>query len=103
MTFLEYVCERLLGQPARPGGADGESYWVCPFHDDTNPSFHTLPRKPGMKDRFRCFACGMRGDEFDLLRELHPGEDYSRRRVRLEQWHRDYEAEVPAAAPVTVR
>jgi DNA primase len=58
MTFLEHVCERLMGRPVKPGGSEGESYWLCPFHGDNHPSFHTLPRKPEYMDRWRCFGCG---------------------------------------------
>ena len=35
MTFLEYLCERLLGPRAKPGGSYGDSYWCCPFHGGT--------------------------------------------------------------------
>ena len=93
MTFLEYVCERLMGPPANRG-AD-RSWWVCPFHADTNPSFCTLPHKPEHKDRWRCFGCGMRGDEADLMKELMPGEDWGQRQSRLLVWRQDYEREAP--------
>ena len=96
-TFLEYVAERLLGPPARRGGSAGESYWVCPFHNDTSPSFHTMPSKPGYKDRCLCFGCGWRGDEADLMRELMP-ENWDRRRARLMEWRQDYEREGVAAS-----
>ncbi|MSQ94325.1 MAG: hypothetical protein EXR98_07185 [Gemmataceae bacterium] len=96
-TFLQYVAERLMGPPAKPGGSYGESYWICVFHNDTNPSFHTMPHKPEFKDRWLCFGCGMRGDGPDLMKELMPGEDWSRRRARLLQWRQDYEREVKTA------
>ena len=95
-TFLQYVCERLLGSPERRGVA-GESYWCCPFHNDTHPSFHTLPSKPGYKERWCCFGCGMRGDEADLMREVMPGEGWDRRRARLVEWRQDYDRECEAA------
>jgi DNA primase len=38
--------------------------WLCPFHDDVNPS---LSLKGG---RFKCFACGARGDAFDMVCRL---------------------------------
>src|SRR4051812_46981640 len=101
MTFLQFVCQRLMGAPAKPGGSKGESYWLCPFHDDTHPSFHTLPHKPEYKDRWMCFACGMRGDEADLMKEVYPGEDWPRRRVRLDQWRQEWEAEQPQAHEAT--
>src|SRR5206468_1134554 len=80
MTFLQYVAERLLGPPAKRGGSAGESYWCCPFHNDTSPSFHTMPSKPEFKDRWQCFGCGMRGDEADLMAGMIRGENYQRRR-----------------------
>jgi hypothetical protein len=97
MTFLQYVAERLMGPPARRSATYGESYWCCPFHNDTHPSFHTLPSKPEFKDRWCCFGCGMRGDEADLMRELMSGEDWPRRRARLMEWRQDYERECEQA------
>jgi hypothetical protein len=97
MTFLEYVAERLLGPPARHTATHGDSYWCCPFHNDTNPSFHTMPSKPGFKDRWMCFSCGMRGDEADLMKGMMPGEDWNRRRARLMEWQQDYEREAAAS------
>jgi hypothetical protein len=70
MTFLQYCCERLLGPPTRPGSSEGESYWHCPFHADDNPSFHTLPHTSRYRDFWKCFSCGLHGDEYQLLRNL---------------------------------
>jgi hypothetical protein len=102
MTFLQYVAERLIGEPARHSATYGESYWCCPFHNDTHPSFHTMPHKSEYKDRWRCFGCGMGGDEADLMAGLIPGEDWNRRRARLLEWRQDYEREVEVgrATPV---
>src|SRR6516162_8477588 len=97
MTFLQYVCERLLGQPRRVGGSPGESYWTCPFCGRFAEAFHTFPSKPPHKDRWSCWKCGMRGDEFDLMRHCYPGEDYPRRRVRLDECREDYDREGKAA------
>jgi CHC2 zinc finger len=52
---------------------------AAPFHNDTAPSFCTLPHDPEYKDRCRCFGCGWRGDEADLVRALIPGELWPRR------------------------
>jgi hypothetical protein len=104
MTFLEYVCERLMGPAAKPGGSAGESYWVCPFHNDNDPSFHTLPHKPEYKDRWRCFGCGKGGDEADLVKEFYPAEGWPHRRARLDRWRREYERGAMAARqPQTAR
>jgi hypothetical protein len=96
-TFLQYVAERLLGPPDRRSTIYGESYWCCPFHNDTHPSFHTMSHKPEFKDRWVCFGCGMRGDEADLMAWLMPGEGWNRRRARLMEWRQDYERDGAAA------
>jgi len=89
-TFLEYVLERVLGPPAYRGPY--RSSWVCPFHDDHNPSFCTRPHKPEFKDRFNCFGCGAWGDEADFLKLYFPDEDYSARLERLRVLRQEYEA-----------
>jgi hypothetical protein len=93
MTFLEYVCERLLGKPRRVGGSPGESYWTCPYCGRYAEAFHTFPSKPGLKDRWKCWKCDMRGDEADLMAHFYAGEDWPRRRVRLEEWREDFDRE----------
>ena len=80
MTFLRYVCERLLGPPER---RRGEECWACP--QCGRHRFHVRPHKPEHKDRWSCWACGWWGDEADLLRHFYPREDYGARLDRLEQ------------------
>jgi hypothetical protein len=95
MTFLEYIAERLMGTPA--SRSSGRSTWPCPFHaPDNRPSFCTLPPKAGCKDRFRCFGCGARGDEHDLLKGFGI-RDYGDRLFQLNQFREDFERDVPAA------
>ncbi len=91
MTFLEYVCERLMGPPAHRS-AD-RSTWHCPRHEDSDPSFCTRPPHPKYKERFDCRGCGWWGDVYDFLREFYPGENYPRLRVRTAALRRDWEAE----------
>ena len=91
MTFLDYIAERLMGPPVSHSG--GRSYWLCPFHNDTRPSFCTL-HKEGCKDRFRCYACGAWGDEYDLLK-LFFDKEIDRRKDRLDKSQEDYDREVP--------
>lgn len=43
---------------------DRKGWALCPFHDDSRPS---LSFKNG---RFRCWACGARGDAVDLTKHL---------------------------------
>jgi DNA primase len=38
--------------------------FLCPFHDDHNPSCHAFP------DNFYCFACHMHGDHVTWLRHI---------------------------------
>jgi DNA primase len=47
----------------RPAGPTFKG--LCPFHDDTRPSFDVDPRR----QRFRCWACGKFGDVFDFVQE----------------------------------
>ncbi len=92
-TLLEYVCERMMGPPAFRSG--NRSFWSCPQHEDANPSFSTLPPAKGYKDRFRCFSCGFWGDEFDIIKEVHPGETFAQRKVRLAALKIDYKRDCP--------
>lgn len=92
-SFLEFVCQRLMGHPAFRSG--GSPYWSCPRHEDAHASFHIRPVKAGLKNRFSCWSCGWWGDVADLVKEFYPGEDWPRRRVRLERWRRDFESEQP--------
>lgn len=102
MTLLEYVCQKLLGPPAKAGGSAGETYWCCPFHGDDRPSFHTLPHKPQFKDRWKCFGCGQRGDLADLLRHFYPKETYTERLGRLEKLRGEFENERGADQKVAI-
>jgi hypothetical protein len=89
MSFLEYVCQKLMG-PAVRGGM-----WCCPYHPDKDPSFSVRPAKGDFPIKFACFGCGQWGDEFDLMRLYFPNENYPQHRVRLDKWRQDFEAEVP--------
>ena len=88
MTFLEYVCEKLMG-PAESG-----TCWRCPFCDSPRASFSVRPPKKGFRVRFRCFRCDTWGDEFDLAKKFFPEDDYSKRRVRVRRWRIEYESTV---------
>ena len=89
-TFLEYLLTKYLGKPARRSG-NGVSYWPCPVcgHD----SFHTLPDKPLMKHRAKCWnaECGFRGDDYDMLKEFYPDEDFNERLDRRTHLLQDYQ------------
>ena len=94
MTFLEFVCTKLMG-PAVSSDGDGQSNWPCPRHDDPGANFHTLPCDPRYRHRFRCWHCALWGDEFDLLLEFFPGENYGQRRARLAALRIDHKREQP--------
>ncbi len=47
----------------RPAGATFKG--LCPFHDDSRPSFDVDPRR----QRYRCWACGKYGDVLSFVQE----------------------------------
>ena len=49
-----------IGNPSRMGK------YLCPFHQDKNPSLSINPRT----DKFRCFSCGAAGDVIDFVQNL---------------------------------
>lgn len=48
-------------------GAEWEG--LCPFHDETTPSFTIFRGKDGI-ERFHCFGCAERGDAIDFIQKL---------------------------------
>jgi hypothetical protein len=71
---IEAVIARHYVPPQpRCGDNSGRLWWVCPFHDDRNPSLCVVPGK----GRYHCFGCGAHGDAIDFLRRLNPGMSYS--------------------------
>lgn len=56
--------ETLLGPPARKSG--GRHYYLCPAHDDTNPSF-SVQTEGRWRGYWRCFVCDIHGDQIDLF------------------------------------
>jgi hypothetical protein len=44
---IEDVISRVYAKPtSRQGERSGRLWWVCPFHDDRNPSLCVVPGKP---------------------------------------------------------
>jgi hypothetical protein len=82
MTFLEFVATKLMGP--RP--------WLCPFHNERHSSFSIRPPKGDYPIKYKCFACGAWGDEFDLVRHFYPKDDYNRRLDRVRFLKLEYEA-----------
>ncbi len=81
MTLLEFVMVSELG---RPKGRD----YPCPAETHHSPSVFLYDPHPRYKDRWKCVRCGTRGDVFDLLKLLHPGDTYDARLARLAR-HRE--------------
>jgi hypothetical protein len=81
MTFLEYVCRRLLGHPS--GGS-----FCCPYCDHNRL---TVRQPDGDKPiKFRCHRCQKWGDEMDLLRDVAGIGNYTDRMERRAEMHADY-------------
>ena len=87
------MCEQLIGPPTQDRG-DGESHWECP--KCSGDKFHTLPRKDGCKDRFKCWHCDFWGDEADMLKHFHPDDTYDDRLGRLNILRNEYDKLPPA-------
>ena len=61
---LMEVATRLLGPPLKREGL--RFLWLCPFHDDHNPSLVVEPDR----GRWGCYPCGLRGDAITLFMRL---------------------------------
>jgi hypothetical protein len=91
-TFLEFVIESELGPPC--SRSSGRSTWHCPFHDDGTPSFCTRPVPAGGKERWKCYGCGLWGDEHDFLKGMGV-RDYGDRLNKLRELREAYERDQP--------
>jgi DNA primase len=60
---LAALATDLMGLPTGRQGDTGKLWWLCPFHDDSNPSFNVDPEA----NRWRCYGCGAHGDAADLV------------------------------------
>jgi hypothetical protein len=84
ISFLQYVCRELFGEPEQWGDRKGEAMWRCVLHDDTNPSFRALPFDLTDKDtklhreKWYCHPCNIGGDIWDLLAALRNSRWYSK-------------------------
>lgn len=64
---LASVASDLLGPaPGRRGANGRRMWWLCPLHEDKNPSFCVTPGSP----RWRCYGCGEAGDAAALVMKL---------------------------------
>lgn len=53
---------------------DGHLYALCPFHNDSNPSFDVYGPE---LDRWGCFSCGTGGDVLDLIKALFSTQSFN--------------------------
>lgn len=89
---LAYVCARL------GIGATNEQNGLCPFHEDSTPSFGLFTSEDGIV-RWGCFPCGKTGDVFDLISQLHGcsfPEAIETATAFLSELPENYEPETPA-------
>ena len=61
---IDQIVSDIFGEVKRDMGG-GELRFICPFHDDHNPSCDVNPEK-GV---YVCRACGKSGSLFDLAKE----------------------------------
>jgi hypothetical protein len=66
-TDLAAVATSLLGPAPGRRGENGRLWWICPFHDDKNASFHVNPSK----GTWKCFGCSEHGDAAALAMKLN--------------------------------
>ena len=72
---------------------------LCPFHNESTPSFTVYYGKDG-KGRFQCFGCGAHGDEYDFVSQLN-GCDFLEARRLIDGDHAGSERHQPVKrAPV---
>lgn len=98
MSFLEFVAERLMGQPV------SGSCWNCPYCVSSGPSFSVRPPLGNYSIKFKCHRCGKWGDEMDLLKLFFPEDDYSVRLTRVQELRLDFErTTAPTTAAIPIR
>ena len=65
-VHISQICDEIFGKVHKDMGG-GEERYICPFHDDTNPSCDVNKSK-GV---YVCRACGKSGSLYDLAREYN--------------------------------
>ena len=78
--IVDVICGYIGPPQGRRGDRSARPWWICPFHDDKNPSLTVVPGSP----RFYCFGCGASGDAIDFVRGLNPGMSYPEARQEIE-------------------
>jgi len=65
-VHISQICDEIFGKVHKDMGG-GEERYICPFHDDTNPSCDVNKSK-GV---YVCRACGKSGSLYDLAKEYN--------------------------------
>ena len=65
-VHIAQICDEIFGKVHKDMG-NGEERYLCPFHDDTNPSLDVNKAK-GV---YVCRACGKSGSLYDLAKEYN--------------------------------
>ena len=65
-VHIAQICDEIFGKVHKDMGG-GEERYICPFHDDTNPSCDVNKSK-GV---YVCRACGKSGSLYDLAKEYN--------------------------------
>lgn len=63
MVTLTQLVTADLGQPVHSRGRG--SWWLCPFHDDSKPSFQV--HEYNGREYYKCWACGSEGQAWEWL------------------------------------
>lgn len=82
---IAFVMEQ-AGWPVVEIDPDGRLHCLCPFHQDSAPSFDIFGARWG------CYPCGDRGDVLDLLRAFWPDASFP----QIISWAEDLITRIPA-------
>jgi len=75
--FLSFVLDRLVGE------RNQDNAWSCPFcRSESGLRVRPKPSGRDGRHRYYCSSCGEWGDEYDLLRAKHQGDDLEARQSR---------------------
>jgi hypothetical protein len=86
VTFLEFVCGKVLGPPS------GSTY-ICPYCQRRRLSVR--PPRANLPIKWACHRCQRWGDEFDLFKDVLGLRDYSDRLDKREELHLAYLRDEP--------
>ena len=67
VSISDVIGRRVTWDRKKTNVSRGDYWACCPFHGEKSPSFHCEDRK----GRYHCFGCGVSGDHFRFLTDLH--------------------------------